>query len=381
MLFALREDLLCVIILVFLQIYYAVNKVKNNNALFPKMARVALCHVLLDGITFFTVNHMDTVPDPITRFLHILFYISGALFGLMLYNHVLSLCGFYRSAARMKRVGYILLTGFSILLFFLPMEYVQGKYMYYSRGPLAIIGYLLFLFYCAASLVILLRFYRKLDRRTRLALVPILCVMMIAVIMQAIFPELLTTSASITVVILGLFVSLDNPDKDYMEQALWDYSTGLKNRNSYERDMAQAKFVAQTKKNPPQIGFLIIDINNLKYINDHFGHQEGDRLISVSAEILKNNLKSASSIYRIGGDEFLAVYSPVNDTTVKAEMDAVARACRSANDFSLPLCLALGYQSGPLDSHVDELLLEADQKMYNRKAELKEEFPLPCCNE
>lgn len=381
MLFALREDLLCVIILVFLQIYYALNKVKNNNALFPKMARVALCHVLLDGITFFTVNHMDTVPDPINRFLHILFYISGALFGLMLYNHVLSLCGFYRSAARMKRVGYILLTGFSILLFFLPMEYVQGKYMYYSRGPLAIIGYLLFLFYCAASLVILLRFYRKLDRRNRLALVPILCVMMIAVIMQAIFPELLTTSASITVVILGLFVSLDNPDKDYMEQALWDYSTGLKNRNSYERDMAQAKFVAQTKKNPPQIGFLIIDINNLKYINDHFGHQEGDRLISVSAEILKNNLKSASSIYRIGGDEFLAVYSPVNDTTVKAEMDAVARACRNANDFSLPLCLALGYQSGPLDSHVDELLSEADQKMYNRKAELKEEFPLPCCNE
>lgn len=381
MLLALREELLCAIILVFLQVYYAVNKVKNNNALFPKMARVALCHVLLDGITFFTVNHMDIVPDPINRFLHILFYISGALFGLMLYDHVLSLCGFYRSAARMKRVGYVLLTGFSILLFFLPMEYAQGKYTYYSYGSLAFIGYILFLFYCAASLVMLLRFYRKLDRKTRLALVPILCVMMIAVIVQAIFPELLITGASITIVILGLFVSLDNPDKDYMEQALWDYSTGLKNRNSYERDMAQAKFIAQTKKNPPQIGFLIIDINNLKYINDHFGHQEGDRLISVSAEILKNNLKSASSIYRIGGDEFLAVYSPVNDTTVKAEMDAVARACRSANEFSLPLCLAQGYQSGPLDSHVDELLLEADQKMYNRKAELKKEFPLPCSNE
>ena len=253
MLFALREDLLCVIILVFLQIYYAVNKVKNNNALFPKMARVALCHVLLDGVTFFTVNHMDTVSDPINRFLHILFYISGALFGLMLYNHVLSLCGFYRSAARMKRIGYILLTGFSILLFFLPMEYVQGKYMYYSRGPLAIIGYLLFLFYCAASLVILLRFYRKLDRKTRLALVPILCVMMIAVIMQAIFPELLTTSASITVVILGLFVSLDNPDKDYMEQALWDYSTGLKTATAMNAIWHRQNLLPKPKRILPKL--------------------------------------------------------------------------------------------------------------------------------
>ncbi|MBR2927819.1 MAG: GGDEF domain-containing protein [Oscillospiraceae bacterium] len=381
MLLALREEALCAMILIFLQIYYAVNKVKNSNALFPKIARIALCHVLLDGITVYTVNHLDIIPDPINRFLHILFYISGALFGMMLYQHILTLCGYYRSAARLKRVGYALLTAFTILLFFLPMKYVHGQYTNYSYSILTIIGYALFLFYCAASLIMLLYSYRKLDRRTRVVLVPILCVMMIAVITQAFFPELLMTGAVITLVILGLFISLDNPDIDYMEQALWDYTTGLKNRNSYERDMAQAKFVAQTKRQSPQIGFLVIDINNLKYINDHYGHQEGDRLISVSADILKNHLKSASSIYRIGGDEFLAVYSATSNAAVEAEMDAVMQACRNAKDFSLPLCLALGYQSGPLDNNVDELLKQADQNMYSCKARLKEEYPLPCCNE
>lgn len=112
--------------------------------------------------------------------------------------------------------------------------------------------------------------------------------------------------------------------------------------------------------------------------DDDRGHQEGDRLISVSAEILKTQLKSAASIYRMGGDEFLAIYGTnVSNNTVKAEMDAVSAACRNANNFALPLRLAMGYQRGPLDEHMHELIQLADQQMYSNKAQLKEDSPLP----
>ncbi len=380
MVLILREEVLCAIILIFLQLYYAINKVKTKGALFPKIALAALAHVLLDAITVYTVNHMDTVPEPLNRGLHILFYISGVLFAILLYDHTVNLCGLYHIANRLRYTGYSLLAVFSVVLCFVPMQYVQGTFTNYSFGPLAFLGYGLFFAYCLSSLLILIRFRQRLDRKTRVIMIPFLSFLLVAVISQAFFTELLFTGAIITLATLGLFVTLENPDKDYMEQALWDYTTGLKNRNSYERDMAQARFLAQTKKHPPDIGFLVVDINNLKYVNDHYGHPEGDRLIAASSSILKSNLKSATNIYRMGGDEFLAVYNAINTSTVHAEMDAVAKACRNTSDFSLPICLAMGYTHGPLDHNVAELLKNADHEMYTCKAKLKEEFPLPCCD-
>ena len=381
MVLILREELLCAIILIFLQLYYSVNKVKIKGAFFPKIDAVAMAHVLLDAITVYTVNHMASVPEPLNRTLHILFYISGVLFAILLYDHAVTLCGLYHIANRLKYTGYSLLAVFSVVLFFVPMQYVKGTYSYYSYGPLAFMAYGLFFFYCMASLIILFRFRQKLDRKTRVFMVPLLSFLLMAVIIQAFFTEFLFTGAIITLTTLGLFVTLENPDKDYMEQALWDYTTGLKNRNSYERDMAQARFMAQAKKHPPEIGFLVVDINNLKYVNDHYGHPEGDRLIAASSSILKTNLKSATNIYRMGGDEFLAVYNPsVDAATMTAEMNAVMLDCRNTTDFSLPICLAMGYKRGPLDANVGELLKQADQEMYTCKAKLKEEFPLPCCD-
>lgn len=371
MLLILREEVLCAIILLFLQVYYAVNKVQSSNALFPKIAIIAFLHVLLDGITVITVNNMDVVPDIVNRLLHIAFYITGVLFGKMLYNHVLNLCGFYRFIARLKNAGYVLLIAFSALLFFLPMEYVDGTYTNYSYGPLAIIGYALFLFYCGASLILLLCSYQKLDRRTRVVMIPILSTLVIAVIAQAICTELLITGASVTLVTLGLFVSLDNPDRGYMEQALWDYATGLKNRNSCERELKQAFVLALSRKKATRAGFLVADINDLKLINDTCGHQEGDRLISTAADILRTHLKTAENIYRMGGDEFLAVYYSPDDIVVAAEIKNVVQACRDTNQFTVPLSMAIGYTSGVMDGGTDALVKAADQAMYKNKAAIK----------
>ena len=77
MLLILREELLCVMILVFLMLYYIFNKVKDKEMLFLRLSSVSLLHVLLDIITVMTVNHLDTVPELVNRFLHILFYLSG----------------------------------------------------------------------------------------------------------------------------------------------------------------------------------------------------------------------------------------------------------------------------------------------------------------
>lgn len=73
------------------------------------------------------------------------------------------------------------------------MEYVEGNGTNYSYGPLAILGYALFLLYCTACVILLFIGRKNLDKRVRCSLAPMLIAMYIAVIMQAIIPDLLMT--------------------------------------------------------------------------------------------------------------------------------------------------------------------------------------------
>ena len=274
----------------------------------------------------------------------------------------------------------MVLVCFSVLLAILPMEYVQGKGTYYSYGLLAIVGYGLFLLYCTASLILLLCSRKQLESRTRWALIPILFIMYIAVIMQAVVPELLMTGGNVTLICIGLFVALDNPDRDFMRQAMWDFSTGLKNRNCYNRDLdryTEQLSHGKGKRKHQRIGFLVADLNYLKDTNDCYGHAEGDRLIAAAAAVLQENLRLADNVYRLGGDEFAAIYRVPNDEAVAEEMDRVYEACKKADGFAVPLSLALGYASGSMEEGMESIFQRADEKMYQDKARIKETLPHP----
>ena len=262
---------------------------------------------------------------------------------------------------------------FLILLLFLPMEYIDTPAASYSFGPLAFIGYGVFLVYCISALNLLLLYRVRLDRKVRIALFPMIFLMVLIVILQAIFPLLLMTGALVTFVCLGLFVALDNPDKGLKEQALWDSLSGLKNRNSYDRDLPDFIFRAKIRRS--SIGFVMADLNNLKFTNDTYGHVEGDRLISEAAAILQYCLVSAAGIYRIGGDEFVAVYLNPNDLVVAEEMRSARAACSAVTDHPYPLVIALGYASGPAESSMAPIFDEADRLMYEDKATLKNTKP------
>ncbi|MBQ4565975.1 MAG: GGDEF domain-containing protein [Oscillospiraceae bacterium] len=375
MLLILREELICVIILVFLIFYYVVNKVKDKEMLFLKISCSALINIIFDILTVITVNNRDTVPDPINRALHICFYITGLLFAMLFYHYIIQLTVRYKYVHTLKNVGYGIFVAFAFLLLFLPMEYETGKGTDYSYGPLAFLGYALFLLYCTACLVMLLAARKRLDQRIRRALIPMLVAMYVAVILQAMIPELLMTGGIATIICIALFVALDNPDKDYMKQALWDLPTGLNNRNCYNRDLARYTEQGGWKKGPRQIGFVVADLNYLKTVNDQHGHAEGDKLIAAAAGVLRTHLKSAEKVYRLGGDEFVAIYLSLDDRTPVAEMEKVLEACAAADIGPVPLSIAMGYASGPVDGDIDSIFQQADQRMYEHKLQIKQAAP------
>ena len=370
----LREELICALILSFLIFYYTINKVKDKESLFPQLAGTALIHVFFDAATVISVNLPGIVPGIINRFLHIGFYLTSIFFSIQFLNYVIRMIRLSppTNISRIfQRAGYGLLVAFTVLMFILPVHYVEGRGTNYNSGLLVIFGFSLILLYCTTSLVLLIANRNKINRRTKLALIPTSMSMYIAVILQLLLPELLLSGGNLTLICIGLFVSLDNPDKDFIAQALWDFPSGLKNRNCYNRDLM--KYTTHFPSG--RIGFIVADLNYLKTVNDNYGHTEGDKLISAAAKTLRENLKNAENIYRIGGDEFTAVYLNPNDQSVQREIAQVNLACANTSDFAVPLSIAMGYASGPIREDVTDIFTAADEQMYEHKLRTKQDAP------
>jgi len=82
-----------------------------------------------------------------------------------------------------------------------------------------------------------------------------------------------------------------------------DMLTGTHNRNYFE---AMLKELKHSDLFP--ITILVCDINNLKQVNDQFGHKAGDEVIRQTAGLLRNTIREGDKIARLGGDEFIIVY-------------------------------------------------------------------------
>ena len=107
--------------------------------------------------------------------------------------------------------------------------------------------------------------------------------------------------------------------KKLLDTAYIDILTGLYNRNKFLDDIA--KLTAQAQFNGTKLGLLLIDIDNMKIINDYNGHTAGDEVLKKSAEILKRFSKNIIKAYRFGGDEFLLAIKNCSS------MDSITNVC------------------------------------------------------
>ncbi len=372
----IREEIVCILVLIFLICYKLIYRNKNGDHAFIKVALYALGHVVFDLITVITVNNMDTVPYMANKVLHILFYYFSMMFTVAFYNYVVKLTMPHNMVKRLRIIGYIPLAVFIILSFILPIEYIAGRGTCYSYGPLAFAGYGIFMVYCITCIVMAIVKRNSLDLKVRLAVLPTTLLMLIMVVVQAVVPELLMTGAGVTIVCIGLFVTVNDPVGAYKEQAYWDAATGVKNKNGFQKQLAAMEKKYTNKK--VRVGFLIGDMNGLKVINDNYGHAEGDKLIRAAAAALMDNLRSAYGVYRIGGDEFAAIYISPDDETVRAELEDVRSVCAEYKDSPIMLSIAMGYASGEYSAEYMDIYNTADGIMYENKQAIKAAHPELC---
>lgn len=151
-----------------------------------------------------------------------------------------------------------------------------------------------------------------------------------------------------------------------LEQMVFiDELTGLGNFPAYK---ASCESVSDQGVKVP-IGVLYADLNRLKYINDKFGHDAGDKYICDFAELLKKTFPDYQC-YRISGDEFKVLCL---DGNLERFANLVNTFEKQIKSQEIP-CASLGYSSG-LTNRIEELASIAETRMYEDKRAFYNQFP------
>ena len=371
----LREEIVCLIILIYLAYISRTFRMGKDGKIFNKIMSFAMAHVILDGFTAWSVNHMEQVPAAVNDIAHILFYMTAVLFSTEILVYVFNLCRpqrvtpFRRTLLAIDAV-YLLLVVFRVLT----IEYQPFNGTYASVGSAPTVGFALCFLYFLNAIVMLTRNKNQVGKHIRMLLTPMLLLLIAVEIVQMMMKELLFTGATLTVVTVGFFFSLENPAAVLERKIMMDALSGLGSRSSYEHDMEQYDQEFLQDKSSP-FTFVFIDINNLRSVNGLYGHQAGDNYISEMAVLLISNMRNATHIYRMGGDEFLAIYRKTDERTVVRDIQRVHDAClKDAEKRAFAPELAIGYAvSDAKYNNLRDVLRVADYMMYRNKAEIKRE--------
>lgn len=367
-----REEIVCLIVLIFLWINGRFYKMGKDHGSFQRMLVYAIGHVVFDIVTVLTVNSLDTVPLWFNFAAHVVFYLFAILFSQEFFCYVVAL-SYGKRIQKTARIGSVcLLALYVVLLPVLPIVYLQGNGTNYSLGPAAFVGYGLAMIFFISSAILLGAHYKKLAPHVRMALVPMLAMMVAAECIQIAVPELLMTGGAATIVAVGFFFSLENPADVFKQKLLIDALTGVKSRHSYEMDIRRME-TEYTRNRDVRFGLVFCDINNLKAVNDEHGHLEGDAYIGRVAQILMKNFRGAEGIYRMGGDEFLTVYRNADEANIQREIDQVNADCEALSaGVSYRMGVATGCAvSGKEYASLRDVLRVADYLMYKNKADMK----------
>ena len=169
--------------------------------------------------------------------------------------------------------------------------------------------------------------------------------------------------------------------KEYQRQlervAHYDALTGLPNRVLFADRLRQA--MTQSLRRNLSLAVLYLDLDGFKPVNDHCGHDVGDRLLVAIAQHMKEVLRDGDTISRFGGDEFVAVLVDLEDDhDCNAVMERLLEAASKpfvVDGYKLQVSASIGVTYYPQDRvDADLLMRHADQAMYQAKQSGKNRY-------
>lgn len=166
-------------------------------------------------------------------------------------------------------------------------------------------------------------------------------------------------------------------EAELWSMALTDELTGLFNRRGFLL-LAEQQLKLARRRNWGALLFFA-DVDGLKQINDSVGHAEGDRALVAATGILRSTFRDSDILARFGGDEFTAL---ALEASGRDQITIAARMRRNLDRHNstlsrFPLSLSVGIARFDGETSLDDLLISADQVMYERKRQSREAQRLP----
>lgn len=166
-------------------------------------------------------------------------------------------------------------------------------------------------------------------------------------------------------------LKLGNKAVQIQEEASHDPMTKLRNRSAFERDISKGSIKDWTRQS-----IVLLDLNNLKYFNDIHGHGMGDYYIIIASEMINDAFMMWGVAYRIGGDEFCIIASNLTEDKfieVRTALETRIKSLKLPN-ADLHMGISAGYAAfdAKLDNSLRDTMKRADEFMYKRKSQLKE---------
>ncbi|HEY1802155.1 MAG TPA: diguanylate cyclase, partial [Terriglobales bacterium] len=151
--------------------------------------------------------------------------------------------------------------------------------------------------------------------------------------------------------------------------ATTDYLTGLPNARSLFMQLERE--LARCKRDETPLTVMVCDMDGFKQINDRFGHLEGNRVLRLFAQALKDSCREYDYVARMGGDEFVVVAPGLTPDAAIAKQDMLREMAVNAGKQVCGeeiLSLSVGYSVFPDDgTDAEGLLSQADRLMYLEK--------------
>lgn len=146
------------------------------------------------------------------------------------------------------------------------------------------------------------------------------------------------------------------------------------------KGIAQLKMnIKESIKTQGPLSICFIDIDNLKQVNDYYGHHQGDKLLVTISNLIKGSIRKGDTVFRFGGDEIVVVFPK---TTVKEaktiwkRVDNTLANLNAKTELPFSLSISKGFAQYDLYNNMSpqQLIKEADKKMYKEKNSKKKEI-------
>lgn len=222
----------------------------------------------------------------------------------------------------------------------------------FVRGPLGFTPFITAGFYVLTILVMTVLSTKKGDKMEAMTVSLLVILTIIATIMESVFHyrSIQSAAGGISITFYYLFLH-----------------TNQNNRDPLTRALVRRRFYLDAERYRTTLTAVIsLDLNDLKKLNDQYGHTAGDKALITMTETVKGCISKKASLYRTGGDEFMILCYKMSEEKVQELIRQIHDAMKKTE-----YRCAIGYAMYNYRTELDHVCQIADKAMYENKLEMK----------